>query len=120
MGGFAAAIELGRLLPQVFILFYSIHEGALLVKQAKDIGVRGFVTKSRISDTLFDAVDTLVIRKDSFFPTSLKYLEISGIGGKAFSIAGSGLTNTIGRRPGQGSTKCFNAVTPATSPVQPQ
>jgi hypothetical protein len=33
--------------------------------------VRGFVGKSRISETLLDAVDAVVLRKDAFFPQSL-------------------------------------------------
>jgi DNA-binding NarL/FixJ family response regulator len=68
LGGFAAAIELRRLLPDVPILFYSMHEGAHLIREAKQIGVRGFVSKSQISEELLDAVDALVVRKSSFFP----------------------------------------------------
>lgn len=68
LGGFAAALELRRLLPDIPILFYSMHEGAHLIKEARQIGVRGFVGKSHISETLLDAVDALVIRKDTFFP----------------------------------------------------
>jgi DNA-binding NarL/FixJ family response regulator len=71
LGGFPAAIELRRLLPDTPILFYSMHEGEHLVKEAKQIGVRGFVGKSRISETLLDAVDAVVLRKDAFFPQSL-------------------------------------------------
>ncbi|MGB7438337.1 MAG: response regulator transcription factor, partial [Candidatus Acidiferrum sp.] len=48
MGGFAAAIELRRLVPEIPILFYSMHEGPHLVKEAKHIGVRGLVNKGQI------------------------------------------------------------------------
>lgn len=69
LGGYAAATELQQLLPKVPILFYSMHEGAHLINEAKQIGVRGYVSKSHISDTLLDAVDALVLRKGTFFPT---------------------------------------------------
>jgi DNA-binding NarL/FixJ family response regulator len=68
MGGFAAAVELRQLLPEVPILFYSMHEAAHLIKDAKQIGVRGFVSKSHISETLLDAVDAVVLHKNTFFP----------------------------------------------------
>ena len=67
LGGFAAAVELRRLLPEVPILFYSMHEGAHLVKEAKQIGVRGFVSKSHISEALLDAVDAVVLQEGTFF-----------------------------------------------------
>jgi DNA-binding NarL/FixJ family response regulator len=35
MGGFAAAAELRQLLPEMPILFYSMHEGAQLTKEVK-------------------------------------------------------------------------------------
>ena len=69
LGGFAAAVELRKLLPETPILFYSMHEGAHLINEAKQIGVRGFVSKSYISETLLDAVDAVVVRKQTFFPT---------------------------------------------------
>jgi DNA-binding NarL/FixJ family response regulator len=68
LGGFAAAVELHTLVPEMPILFYSMHEGPHLIEEAKQIGVRGFVSKSYISETLLDAVDALVLRKDTFFP----------------------------------------------------
>lgn len=68
MGGFAAAKELRRLLPAIPILFYSMHEGTQLMKEAKQAGARGFVSKNRISDTLLDALDAVVVRNGTFFP----------------------------------------------------
>jgi DNA-binding NarL/FixJ family response regulator len=70
MGGFAAAAELRHRLPDLPILFYSIHEGAYLMAEAKRLGVQGFVSKSRISDTLLEAIDAVVVRKTTFFPSS--------------------------------------------------
>lgn len=70
MGGFAAAKELRQLLPEIPILFYSMHDGTQLIKEAKQAGVRGFVSKSRISETLLDAVDAIAVRHGTFFPDS--------------------------------------------------
>jgi DNA-binding NarL/FixJ family response regulator len=70
MGGFAAAIELRQLLPETPILFYSMHEGEHLVKEAKRIGVHGLVSKSNISGALLQAVDAL-LGNETFFPNSL-------------------------------------------------
>jgi DNA-binding NarL/FixJ family response regulator len=67
-GGFLAAIDLRKLLPDVPILFYSMHEGEHLVKEARRIGVQGFVSKSSSSEMLLDAVDALVANKGTFFP----------------------------------------------------
>ena len=69
LGGFATAVELRKLLPEMPILFYSMHEGAHLITEPKQIGVRGFVSKSHISEELLDAVDAVVVRKATFFPT---------------------------------------------------
>ena len=70
MGGFEAAMELRRALPAIPVLFYSIHEGSQIVREAKRIGVRGFVNKNRVSDTLLDAVSVLVVQGGTFFPDS--------------------------------------------------
>jgi len=67
-GGFAAAKELRQLRPDIPILFYSMHDGLQLIKEAKQAGARGFVSKSRISDTLLDALDALVVQHGTFFP----------------------------------------------------
>jgi DNA-binding NarL/FixJ family response regulator len=69
LGGFAAAAELQRLLPNTPILFYSMHDGPHLVKEAKAVGARGFVSKSELSYKLLDAVDALVKRNGTYFPS---------------------------------------------------
>ena len=69
IGGFPAALQLRRLLPDTPILFYSMHEGQHVIREAKQIGVRGFVGKSHISQALLEAVDALVVRKATFFPS---------------------------------------------------
>jgi DNA-binding NarL/FixJ family response regulator len=68
MGGFAAAMELRRLLPDVPILFYSMHQGEHLIQEAKRIGVQGFVSKGSSSETLLEAVEALMVHKTTFFP----------------------------------------------------
>jgi DNA-binding NarL/FixJ family response regulator len=78
MGGFEAAIELRKLLPEVPILFYSIHEGAPLIKEAKRIGVQGLISKNRISETLLRAVQVLVVEKGTFFPDSTDIKTLHG------------------------------------------
>jgi DNA-binding NarL/FixJ family response regulator len=47
LGGFAAAQEIKRLMPDVPILFFSMHESKRMVEEAKAIGIQGFVAKDR-------------------------------------------------------------------------
>ena len=68
MGGYAAAIELRRVAPEIPVLFFSIHEGAQLIRDAKEVGARGFLRKSDAAYALLDAVDELVTYKGTFFP----------------------------------------------------
>jgi DNA-binding NarL/FixJ family response regulator len=78
MGGFEAAIEICRLLPHTPILFYTIYEGEALIKEAKRIGVRGFVSKNRTTETLLKAVNVLVLEKGTFFPDSTEITALRG------------------------------------------
>ena len=68
MGGFEAARELRKVLPDIPILFYSMHGSAHLIKELKRVGVQGFVSKSDISKALPEAVNALVVQKATFFP----------------------------------------------------
>jgi DNA-binding NarL/FixJ family response regulator len=70
MGGYAAALELRRLAPEIPVLFFSIHEGAQLIRDAKEIGARGFLKKSDAAYALLDAVDELVTYHGTYFPES--------------------------------------------------
>jgi DNA-binding NarL/FixJ family response regulator len=70
MGGYAAAVELRRLAPEIPVLFFSIHEGPQLIRDAKEVGARGFLKKSDAACALLDAVDELVTYKGTFFPES--------------------------------------------------
>jgi DNA-binding NarL/FixJ family response regulator len=69
MGGFEAAREIRSFLPNVPILFFTMHEGIHLVQEAKLHGAQGFVTKNQASATLLHAVDAL-IQNHTFFPSS--------------------------------------------------
>jgi DNA-binding NarL/FixJ family response regulator len=67
LGGFAAALEIAKLLPEARILFFSMHETKEMIREAKRIGVHGFVTKDQAGQVLLNAVDA-VFRKQTFFP----------------------------------------------------
>jgi DNA-binding NarL/FixJ family response regulator len=66
LGGFAAAKEIQRLLPQVPILFFTMHDGEQFALEARKAGVQGFVTKDRAGEALIDAVMTLLNRGTYF------------------------------------------------------
>ena len=68
MDGYAAALELRRLLPEIPVLFFSVHDEAQLVQDAKEVGARGFLKKSDAAYALLDAVDEVVTFKSTFFP----------------------------------------------------
>jgi DNA-binding NarL/FixJ family response regulator len=72
MGGYETALELQGIMPEIPILFYSIHQGRQVIRQARQIGVQGFVCKTCDSDTLLEAIDALVIRKSTFFKNSME------------------------------------------------
>jgi DNA-binding NarL/FixJ family response regulator len=67
LGGFGAAKEIRRLLPEVAILFFSMHDSGQLVEEAKRVGVHGFVAKDRAGKTLVMAVEALLGGR-TFFP----------------------------------------------------
>ena len=67
MGGFTAAKELKKLLPQVPILFLTMHGGDSFVSEARRAGVQGFVTKDHVGEVLVDAVKAL-LNSETFFP----------------------------------------------------
>jgi DNA-binding NarL/FixJ family response regulator len=62
MGGFQAAVEIRKQLPEMPVLFYTTHEGAQLIKEARRIGVQGLVYKSRAQSELLEAVEVVVRR----------------------------------------------------------
>jgi DNA-binding NarL/FixJ family response regulator len=70
LGGFGAAKVLREMLPNIPILFYSMHEGEYIISEAKRLGASGFVCKSDLAATLLDAVEALVVHKSTYFPGS--------------------------------------------------
>ena len=69
LDGIHSAKEIRAFLPEVPILFFSMHDGVYLVHEAKMAGVQGFVNKMEARATLLDAVDALV-NKQTYFPES--------------------------------------------------
>jgi len=67
LDGIHSAKEIRTFLPDVPILFFSMHDGVYLVHEAKMAGGQGFVNKSDARATLLDAVDAL-IKKQTYFP----------------------------------------------------
>jgi DNA-binding NarL/FixJ family response regulator len=68
LGGFAAAQEIIRLLPDIPILFFSMHESKRMVEEAKRVSIRGFVSRDQPSTTLLEAIDILLSSKSNYFP----------------------------------------------------
>jgi CheY-like chemotaxis protein len=66
-GGLAAAKEIVAILPQTRILLLSAYDGDGLTKEAREIGVRGFVRKDEAHATLLKAVEAL-LSGQTFFP----------------------------------------------------
>jgi DNA-binding NarL/FixJ family response regulator len=67
LDGIHSAKEIRAFLPEVPILFFSMHDGVYLVHEAKMAGVQGFVNKTEARATLLDAIDALV-KKQTYFP----------------------------------------------------
>ena len=67
LDGIKSAKEIRAFLPDVPILFFSMHDGVYLVHEAKLAGVQGFVSKTEARATLLDAVDALA-NKQTYFP----------------------------------------------------
>ena len=71
MDGINSAKEIRSFLPDVPILFFSMHDGIYLVHEAKMAGVQGFVSKTDARATLLDAIDALA-NKQTYFPDHSK------------------------------------------------
>lgn len=67
MNGIDAAREIHDKEPKVAILMLSMHEYSSQLDALKDIGVKGYVTKSRTADELIQAIQT-VARGQTYFP----------------------------------------------------
>jgi DNA-binding NarL/FixJ family response regulator len=65
--GIDAAEMIRKMLPNVPILFLSMHQSKQIIAEAKRVGVQGYVKKSDAAATLLSAVDAL-LRNEPFFP----------------------------------------------------
>jgi DNA-binding NarL/FixJ family response regulator len=70
IGGVEAARQIRACLPDVPILFFTMHNTPQLFSIAKSVGAQGFVTKDQMAATLLQAVDALR-HKQTFFGFSM-------------------------------------------------
>jgi len=66
LGGVEAARQIKVLLPEVRILFFTMHNVPQLLAIAESVGAQGFVTKDQMAAMLLYAVDALR-RNETFF-----------------------------------------------------
>ena len=67
MSGLDALSKIINRIPKQKILILSMHDSDLVIEKAKKLGAMGFVTKSDISDNLFQAVEQ-ILNGQNFFP----------------------------------------------------
>jgi DNA-binding NarL/FixJ family response regulator len=67
MSGLDALSKIITRIPKQKILILSMHDSDLVIEKAKKLGAMGFVTKSDISDNLFQAVEH-ILDGGNFFP----------------------------------------------------
>jgi DNA-binding NarL/FixJ family response regulator len=70
MSGYTATKQLRKLVPEIPILWFTIHSSSWLLEEAKLLGVQGFLNKADAAKMLLIAVEELVERKGTFFPNS--------------------------------------------------
>jgi two-component system nitrate/nitrite response regulator NarL len=66
MDGLQASQQILRTFPEIPILMLSTHRLDTLANAAREIGLRGYITKNESASSLLKAVDKAV-RKDPFF-----------------------------------------------------
>ena len=67
MSGLDALSKIINRLPKQKILILNMHDSDLVIEKSKKLGAMGFVTKSDISDNLFQAVEQ-ILAGQYFFP----------------------------------------------------
>jgi DNA-binding NarL/FixJ family response regulator len=65
--GLDAARTIKRMLPKTPIVILSVHKDRQIMKEARGIGVQGFVTKEEASRDLINAAEA-VLHEQTFFP----------------------------------------------------
>ena len=71
MDGFTAAREIKKFLPDVPIIFLSVHSGGETIQQSKLVGGQAFVSKKDASSELPKALDA-VLQKRQYFPSAVQ------------------------------------------------
>ena len=64
LNGFEAAREIRATLPNSAIVILSSHADETFVREAKNIGVRAYVAKTRAGEALVKAVEAAVLGED--------------------------------------------------------
>jgi DNA-binding NarL/FixJ family response regulator len=64
VNGFEAAREIKAALPQSAIVILSQHADKQFVEEAKKLGVRAYVAKTKTGEALVKAVEAAVLGKD--------------------------------------------------------
>ena len=86
MSGLDALSKIITRIPTQKILILSMHDSDLVIEKAKKLGAMGFVTKSDISDNLFQAVEQ-ILNGQNFFPeTKANDNELSKLNEREFEI----------------------------------
>lgn len=67
LDGFAATRQIKQFLPEVAVIFLSMHDGRRAVEQAKLAGAQAYVTKAEAASDLLKALDAIFQNKQ-FFP----------------------------------------------------
>ena len=73
ISGLDAVSKILNRIPQQNILILSMHDSDLVIQKAKNVGAKGYVTKSDISDNLIKAIQSIDSGQD-FFPQTLSSL----------------------------------------------
>jgi DNA-binding NarL/FixJ family response regulator len=60
LGGFSAAREIKKILPDLPILILSMHDDPEMIRASKLAGAQGFITKTDVSAALLIAVEALL------------------------------------------------------------
>jgi len=68
LDGLEAARQIRKIAPETSIVIFSMHLFKEVVEAAREMGVRGFVSKAEDGDALLAAVDA-VLQNRSYFPS---------------------------------------------------
>jgi DNA-binding NarL/FixJ family response regulator len=68
MDGLQTAREIGKLLPSIPILMFTMHLSRQLVEEARNVGIRGAVAKSD-AGRIIEGVEAL-LRNEAYFACS--------------------------------------------------